>query len=57
MKIINTKFKDLKIISQNKNSDSRGNLRETFKCLIVLNIISALYDNTFKIKIYKIYVY
>ena len=35
MKIINTKFKDLKIISQNKNSDSRGNLRETFKKEII----------------------
>ena len=35
MKIINTKFKDLKIISQKKNSDSRGNLRETFRREII----------------------
>ena len=35
MKIVNTKFKDLKIISQKKNSDSRGNLRETFKREII----------------------
>ena len=31
MKIVNTKFQDLKIISQKKNSDSRGNLGEPFK--------------------------
>ena len=30
MKIINTKFKDLKIIQQTKHKDKRGNLRETF---------------------------
>ena len=30
MKIIKTKFKDLLIIKQKNNSDSRGNLRETF---------------------------
>ena len=35
MKIVNTKFKDLKIISQKKNSDSRGNLRETFRRKII----------------------
>ena len=35
MKIVNTKFKDLKIISQKKNSDSRGNLRETFRREII----------------------
>jgi len=35
MKIINTKFQDLKIISQKKNSDSRGNLRETFRREII----------------------
>ena len=35
MKVINTKFKDLKIISQRKNSDSRGMLRETFKKEII----------------------
>ena len=35
MKVINTKFKDLKIISQRKNSDSRGILRETFKKEII----------------------
>ena len=30
MKVINTKFKDLKIIQQKKHKDKRGNLRETF---------------------------
>ena len=30
MKIIKTKFKGLLIIKQKNNSDSRGNLRETF---------------------------
>ncbi len=30
MKVINTKFKDLKIIQQKKHGDGRGNLRETF---------------------------
>ena len=30
MKVINTKFKDLKIIQQTKHKDKRGNLRETF---------------------------
>ena len=31
MKVVNTKFGGLKIILTNKNSDSRGCLRETFK--------------------------
>ena len=35
MKVINTKFKDLKIISHRKNSDPRGFLRETFKKKII----------------------
>ena len=35
MKVINTKFKDLKIISHRKNSDPRGYLRETFKKEII----------------------
>ena len=35
MKVINTKFKDLKIIAHKKNSDSRGFLRETFKKKII----------------------
>ena len=35
MKVINTKFKGLKIISQKKNSDSRGNLREIYKKKII----------------------
>jgi dTDP-4-dehydrorhamnose 3,5-epimerase len=30
MKVINTKFKGLKIIQQKKHGDGRGNLRETF---------------------------
>ena len=38
MKIVNTKFKDLKIISQKINSDSRGNLRETFRRKIINNL-------------------
>ena len=35
MHIINTKFEGLKIIQQKKISDSRGNLRETFKKNII----------------------
>ena len=30
MKVINTKFSNLKIIQQKKHADGRGNLRETF---------------------------
>ena len=30
MRVIDTKFKGLKIIQQNKHGDSRGNLRETY---------------------------
>ena len=30
MKIIKTKIKDLLILKQKNNTDSRGNLRETF---------------------------
>ena len=35
MKIINTKFKGLKIIQQKSNFDTRGNLRETFRKKII----------------------
>ena len=35
MKIINTKFKGLKIIKQKKNMDNRGHLREIFKKKII----------------------
>ena len=35
MRIINTKFKGLRIIQHKKNSDSRGNLRETFRKKII----------------------
>ena len=35
MKIIKTKFKDLFIIKQNKNSDNRGFLRETYNDQII----------------------
>ena len=35
MKVVNTKFKGLKIILQKKHGDSRGNLRETFRKKIV----------------------
>lgn len=35
MKVISTKFKDLKIISHKKNSDSRGMLREIFNKKII----------------------
>ena len=35
MKIINTKFKGLKIIKQKKNIDNRGHLREIFKKKII----------------------
>ena len=30
MKVIDTKFKNLKVIQQKKHADGRGNLRETF---------------------------
>ena len=35
MKVINTQFKDLKIIQQKKHGDARGNLRETFRKNII----------------------
>ena len=35
MRIINTKFKGLKIIQQKKVGDTRGNLRETFRKKII----------------------
>ena len=35
MKIINTKFKGLKIIKQKRNTDSRGSLREVFRKKII----------------------
>ena len=35
MKVIETKFKGLKIIQQKNNTDSRGNLREIFKKKII----------------------
>ena len=35
MRVINTKFKGLKIIQQEKFGDNRGNLRETFKKKII----------------------
>ena len=35
MRVINTKFKGLKIVQQKKHGDSRGNLRETFRKKII----------------------
>ena len=35
MEVIDTKIKNLKIIQQRKNGDSRGNLRETFRKKII----------------------
>ena len=35
MKVLNTKFKGLKIIQQKKHGDNRGNLRETFRKKII----------------------
>ena len=35
MKVVDTKFKDLKIILQKKHGDARGNLRETFRKKII----------------------
>ena len=35
MEVINTKFKDLKILQQKKNVDTKGNLRETFRKNII----------------------
>ena len=37
MKIIDTKFKGLKIIKQKNNKDNRGSLRETYNKKIVAN--------------------
>ena len=35
MKVLNTKFKDLKVIEQKKHGDSRGFLRETYQKRII----------------------
>ena len=49
MKVINTKFKDLKIIQQKKYEDGRGNLRETFvKKIIKWNELVFDYATTSK---------
>ena len=49
MKVINTKFKDLKIIQQKKYEDRRGNLRETFiKKIIKWNKLVFDYATTSK---------
>ncbi len=49
MKVINTKFKGLKIISQKKHGDSRGNLRETYiKKIIKWNNLIFDYATTSK---------
>ena len=49
MKIINTKFKDLKIIQQKKHGDSRGHLRETYiKKIIRWNDLIFDYATTSK---------
>ena len=50
MKIINTKFKGLKVIQQNKHGDIRGYLRETYRKKIIkwdardLIILKYLYN-------------
>ena len=65
MKVINTNFEGLKIVQQKKHSDSRGNLRETFRKKIVSwdNLIfdyattskKMLYvDFTFKVSLNKL---
>ena len=49
MKVINTKFKGLKIIQQKKHGDSRGNLRETYiKKIIRWNDLIFDYATTSK---------
>ena len=54
MKIIETKFKGLKIIQQKNNFDSRGNLRETFrKKIIKWNELVFDYVTTSKKKCFK----
>ena len=45
MKVINTKFKDLKIISHKKHVDSRGMLREIFNKKII-NWNNLIFDFT-----------
>jgi len=54
MKIINTKFKGLKIILQKKHGDKRGNLRETFrKKIINWNELIFDYATTSKKKVLR----
>ena len=49
MRVIDTKFKDLKIIHQKKHGDSRGNLRETYiKKIIRWNDLIFDYATTSK---------
>ena len=47
MKVIDTKFKGLKIIQQKRIGDSRGSLRETFRKKIINwdNLIFILQPN------------
>ena len=54
MKVIDTKFKGLKIIQQKRIGDSRGNLRETFRKKIIKwdNLIFD-YATTAKMALYK----
>ena len=46
MKIIKTKFLDLKIIKLKKNKDTRGNLVETFRKKNLVTFIFRNYPNT-----------
>ena len=53
MKIINTPIKDLKIIKQRNNSDTRGNLRETFNKKILKHNFIFEYCTTSKANVLR----
>ena len=54
MRVIDTKFKGLKIIQQNKHGDSRGNLRETYiKKIIKWDELIFDYATTSKKKVLR----
>jgi len=54
MKVLNTKFKGLKIIQQKKHGDQRGNLRETYiKKIIKWNDLIFDYATTSKKNVFR----
>ena len=58
MKVINTKFKNLKIIQQKKHGDSRGYLRETFiKKIIKWDGLIFDYTTTSKKNVLRVFIF